>query len=132
MLFTILERPDHAWRTAWFPKRTGTVETGMRSRDLGLLAIWVMVTGAIWFGGCGGSSPPVISVSVTSAALLVDASGNTALTALVKGGTSNLGVTWTLSGSDCAGNSCGTLSGATATTVTYTAPKTLRVNLTVT
>ena len=104
----------------------------MRSRDLELLTLWVMVTGTIWFGGCGGSSPPVISVSVTSAALLVDASGNTALTALVKGGTSNLGVTWTLSGSDCAGNSCGTLSGATATTVTYTAPKTLSVNLTVT
>ncbi len=40
------------------------------------------------------------------------------------------GVTWTLTGSGCAGTGCGTLSNVTTTSVTYTAPTGLTTGIT--
>ncbi len=59
-------------------------------------------------------SPSVISVQVPSHSV--------SFAAAVQFDPSNSGVTWALSGSDCAGATCGTLSTATQTSVTYTAP----------
>ena len=42
---------------------------------------------------------------------------------------SNKGVTWSVSGSGCSSNACGTLSAVTSTTVKYTAPTTAAVYL---
>lgn len=68
----------------------------------------------------GGSAP--ISVSVTPSSASVQSSQSLAFTASLQDDSQNKGVTWSLAGSSCSGATCGTLSNATATSVTYTAP----------
>jgi hypothetical protein len=65
--------------------------------------------------GCGGGSTPV-AVSLTSSAPQgLDQGQSTTITATIANDSTNSGVKWALTGP-------GTLSGATATSVTYTAP----------
>jgi len=75
-----------------------------------------------------GSPQPMpqaqISVAVTPPTFGLTLSQSVTLTATVANDSSNLGVTWSVSGSSCSGSACGTLSAATATTVKYTAPTT--------
>jgi hypothetical protein len=65
-----------------------------------------------------------ISVAVTPPAFGLTLSQSVTLTATVANDSSNQGVTWSVSGSSCSGNACGTLSAATSTSVKYTAPTT--------
>ena len=65
-----------------------------------------------------------ISVAITPASYGVTITQSVTLTATVTNDSSNSGVTWSVSGSNCSGNTCGTLSGVTSTSVSYTAPLT--------
>jgi hypothetical protein len=68
------------------------------------------------------AAPLPISVSINPTATSVQVSNSTPLTASVLNDPANRGVTWTLSGTGCVAASCGTLTAATTTSVTYTAP----------
>ncbi len=65
-----------------------------------------------------------ISVAITPnpAPVSTHAGAATAFTATVQNDPTGVGVTWSLSGSGCAGLTCGTLTGITPTGVTYTPP----------
>lgn len=81
------------------------------------VAMALVITGP---AGCGSSGYPgggITSLSASSAT--IDAGQSFSATAKLSG---NLTVTWTLTGANCSGASCGTLSAATGTSVTYTAP----------
>ena len=66
---------------------------------------------------------PAISVSVAPPTSSVQAGiGSQNFTATLQNDTQSQGVTWALSGAGCSGNSCGTLTNATAASVTYHAP----------
>jgi len=68
-----------------------------------------------------------VGVTVSPATATVQAAQTQTFTATVLNDSRNLGVTWTLSGTGCAGNACGTLSSASSASgmpVTYTAPAT--------
>jgi hypothetical protein len=74
----------------------------------------------------GGSAavivnPLAVSVSPPAASVQVP-SHSVAFAAAVQFDSTNSGVDWALSGSDCSGATCGTLSNVTLTSVTYTAP----------
>lgn len=66
-----------------------------------------------------------------SLSIAVDSPGNVVpgdtriISALVDHDPMSAGVTWTLSGAGCAGDSCGSLAGATGTSITYRAPATV-------
>ena len=81
---------------------------------------WIMQ--AVAFRVAGGVPPP-ISVSVAPQTASVTSGGpSQGFTATLQNDLQNKGVTWSLSGSGCTGNACGTLSAITATTVSYSAP----------
>ncbi|MFY9531331.1 MAG: Ig domain-containing protein [Candidatus Acidiferrales bacterium] len=84
--------------------------------------------------GCGGGkAKPALTISISpSAAQNVDQGQKLAFTVTVTNDLTNAGVTWSLSGTNCSGNNCGTLSNTTTTATTYTAPKGLTTPLTVT
>jgi hypothetical protein len=65
---------------------------------------------------------PAISVSVNPPSASVQLSQSANFSATLQNDTQSRGVTWTLSGSGCSGNTCGTLTNVTATSVSYTAP----------
>jgi hypothetical protein len=65
-------------------------------------------------------SQVVVAVAPSTAQVPVNATKQ--LTATVSNDQNSAGVTWSLSGPNCAGDTCGKLSGQTATTVTYAAP----------
>jgi hypothetical protein len=75
-----------------------------------------------------GAQPPpqaAISVSVTPATTSLLLTQTQKFTATVANDSQNKGVSWTLSGSGCAANTCGTLSATTSASgvaITYTAP----------
>lgn len=67
------------------------------------------------------------SVSISPASGSVQINGTFPLVATVANDPSNLGVTWTVTGANCSGAACGTISptsSASGATVTYTAPPT--------
>ncbi len=68
---------------------------------------------------------PPISVSVSPGTATVQVSQSSPFTAVLQNDTLNKGVTWSLSGAGCSGSTCGTLSNATTTSVTYAAPATV-------
>jgi hypothetical protein len=94
-----------------------------------VLSSGLVVSGVVtllFLAGCGGSASqpitvPAVTVSVTPAPATVLAENTQSFTATVQN-TSNVGVTWTLSGMGCTGAACGTLSSTTTNPVTYTAP----------
>jgi hypothetical protein len=63
-----------------------------------------------------------ISVAITPAAYGITISQSVTLNATVENDSTGDGVTWSVSGSSCSGNACGTLTAATSTSVKYTAP----------
>jgi hypothetical protein len=73
--------------------------------------------------------PPAISVVVSPGAQSVQfPSGMQPFVATVTNDSQNKGVTWTLSGTNCTGTACGTLSSsasASGVAITYTAPSTI-------
>jgi len=75
------------------------------------------------FKSASAAPPPPITVTVVPATASVGTGAGTQLfTAQLVNDIQNKGVTWSLSGVGCSGSTCGTLSQATATTVTYTGP----------
>jgi hypothetical protein len=72
----------------------------------------------------GAGLPIVVNVSPTSASVPTGY-GTQAFTATVSNDFQSQGVTWALSGSGCSGATCGTLSNATITSVTYNGPANL-------
>jgi hypothetical protein len=65
-----------------------------------------------------------LAIAINPAAPQVPIATTQAFTATVANDQNGAGVTWGLSGLNCAGAACGTLTSATTTTVTYTAPAT--------
>jgi hypothetical protein len=85
------------------------------------------------FKSASGTPPPPISVSVSPIAASVGTgSGVQTFTATVQNDFRNGGVTWSLSGAGCSGNTCGTLSNISPTTVTYGGPTSIPNPATVT
>jgi len=82
-------------------------------------------------GGGGGGSSIVLEVQ-PSIAQTMDEGEQQKFTAFVAPDPNNKGVTWSLSGTGCAGDGCGTLSATTGSPITYTAPSGLAANLVVT
>jgi IPT/TIG domain len=66
-----------------------------------------------------------ISLAVSPASTAVQVGHSQLFTASLQNDTQNKGVSWSLTGSGCSGPACGTLSNASATSVTYTAPLSL-------
>lgn len=93
------------------------------------------ILSVVSFFGCGGgsSAPPAIAVAVSpSSTQTVDQGQSKAFTATVSNDSTNAGVTWSVAGTGCTGNACGTLGSASTTGVTYTAPSPVSANLSVT
>jgi hypothetical protein len=92
---------------------------------------------ATFLSGCnsGSSAPPPPAIFVTlspSTAQKVDQGQSVNLTATLTNDSSNKGVTWSVSGTGCAGAACGTLSNLASAAATYTAPSAVTTNLSVT
>ena len=92
----------------------------------------------ILLSGCSSSGGPAITVQITPATASVDQGQTVAFTANLANDLRNQGVSWSLSGSNCAGitgagsSGCGNLSNVTPNSVTYTAPSGLSGSLSVT
>jgi hypothetical protein len=88
-----------------------------------------------FLSGCGGGQatpPPPVSVSLApSSAQTVDPSRSVSFTSTVGNDMANKGVSWSVSGTGCAGSACGTLSNQTTSSVTYTAPGAVTTNISV-
>ncbi|HYY73009.1 MAG TPA: IPT/TIG domain-containing protein [Candidatus Bathyarchaeia archaeon] len=69
-----------------------------------------------------GAGLPVIVTVSPSTASVPTGYGTQAFTATLQNDFQGLGVSWSLSGTGCSGVVCGTLSNATTTSVTYSAP----------
>lgn len=80
---------------------------------------WASLLLVAGLAACSGNKK-VVTVSVSPQAAVVFLGGSQQFTATVEG-TSNTNVTWSVSGSGCSGNACGTISS----TGLYTAPTTL-------
>jgi hypothetical protein len=79
----------------------------------------------VLFAGCHKGSATAISVTLDpNTTQQLDSGHSLNFTAAMGGDTTNKGVSWklTLNGNTCTGTGCGTLSNATNTSVTYTAP----------
>ena len=66
--------------------------------------------------------PALITVSVSPSVFGLTVSQQVHLTASVQNDSSSSGVTWSVSGANCSGSACGTLSAPTSSSVNYTAP----------
>jgi Putative Ig domain len=105
----------------------------MRELEKAILLIAVYLLGMFPTGcGSGQSSPPPISVSISPLSVQsLDQAQSVTLTASVVNDATNKGVTWSVSGTGCSGSTCGTISGVTAGSATYTAPATVNSDLSV-
>ena len=82
--------------------------------------------------GCGSGQPAPLPVSVSISPLSVqsiDQGQSASFAASVANDVANKGVSWAVSGTNCAGTMCGTLSSQTTIGVTYTAPTAVSANL---
>ncbi|MGH9685569.1 MAG: putative Ig domain-containing protein [Candidatus Acidiferrales bacterium] len=97
-------------------------------RRLGLVAgFGLACLGVALLSGChGGGSANAITIEIippaTGVSVDVGASAPLNFTAALGDDTTNAGVTWKLTGSDCSGNGCGTLSNPQALSVSYLPP----------
>ena len=107
---------------------------GSENRWSFFAALLVVVFLVLVIAGCGGSSggTTIVLEVKPSTTQTMDEGGTQDFTAFVAPDPKNKGVTWSLSGTGCAGDGCGKLSATTGSPVTYTAPSGLAANLTVT
>ncbi len=89
-------------------------------RYLVLPGVAALITAGL--AGCGGSAAVAVTI-VKPATTTVDPGDSINLTANIAHDSS--GVSWSMTGTGCSGSACGSLSGNTATSVTYTAPATV-------
>jgi len=87
---------------------------------------------ALALTSCGGGGTPITIEIQPSGAQSVDEGGTLNYTATLGNDTKNEGVTWTLSGSSCAGTGCGTLANSTNLSVTYQAPPSISSSISAT
>jgi hypothetical protein len=91
---------------------------------IGATDYWVALLAA--FRAATAAPLPSVAVRVSPATASVPTGGSSqAFSAVVQNDSSNQGVTWSLTGVGCTATSCGTLSNATSTSVTYSSPSTL-------
>ena len=98
--------------------------SAVASASLATSVAWGATLAAFKPASTAGVLPPPIVVTVSPATATAGPNGTLQFTGTVQNDASNLGVSWSLSGSGCVGTACGTLSSATPTSVTYTAPAT--------
>jgi len=85
------------------------------------------------FKSANGIPPQPISVSILPVSASVPVTfGTQVFTAQLTNDVQNKGVTWSISGAGCSGNTCGTLTNATSTSVTYNGPSAIPNPATVT
>jgi hypothetical protein len=97
-----------------------------------LFAILGLMCGCGGGGGGGTPTPPTISVSLAPAGQTTIDQGQTVnFTATVANDSGSKGVTWSVSGTGCTGDACGTLTNTTTTAATYNAPASVSSDLTV-
>jgi len=78
------------------------------------------------------AAAPSISVSISPATSAVQVGTTSSFLASLQNDALNKGVTWSLSGAGCSGVTCGTLTNASTTSVTYAAPSAVPAPATVT
>jgi hypothetical protein len=100
--------------------------------SLGYSAAWGAALAAFRPANSAGVLPASISVAVAPVAPTIAANASQQFTATVQNDASNLGVSWTLSGSGCVSAACGTLSSPATFSVIYTAPPVPPVPATIT
>lgn len=118
---------DCLWLGAGNNVMDGNRANRAASLALALLAVFCLA----FISGCGGGGT-AITLEVTPTIVSLDEGQSLLFVATLGNDTQNLGVTWTLTGTGCAGNGCGTLSNVTTTSVTYTAPAGLTTGLSTT
>ncbi|MFY9804360.1 MAG: Ig domain-containing protein [Candidatus Acidiferrales bacterium] len=101
-----------------------------KSLAVSLPIILVAIFCALFVSGCGGGGSS-ITLEVTPKTATLDEGQSLLFIATLGNDTNNQGVTWTLTGSGCAGSGCGTLSNITTTSVLYTAPTGLTTGISV-
>jgi hypothetical protein len=114
-------------------RKNGRAEGRVRGSGLRSLACFLVAFLCVtMIAGCGGGNGS-ITLAITPKTASMDQGQSLLFVATLGNDTKNLGVTWQpLTGSGCAGTSCGTLTNITATGVTYTAPAGLTTGITVT
>ena len=115
------------------PRNRENVTVGARWNRLAPLAcVLIGFLSLTFISGCGGGNGS-ITLAITPKTSTMDQGQSLLFVATLGNDTRNLGVTWQpLTGSGCAGTSCGTLTNITATSVTYTAPSGLTTGISVT
>lgn len=105
---------------------------GARWNRLASLACALIAFLSLTFiSSCGGGNGS-ITLAITPKTSTMDQGESLLFEATLGNDTRNLGVTWQpLTGSGCAGTSCGTLTNITSTSVTYTAPSGLTTGISV-
>ncbi len=113
-------------------RKTGNTAGGARWNRLGSLGCaLIALLGVTFIAGCGGGGS-TITLAITPKTSTMDQGQSLLFVATLGNDTRNLGVTWQpLTGSGCAGSSCGMLSNMTSTSVTYTAPAGLTTGISV-
>ena len=114
-------------------RKNGSANGGLRWSGLLSLACGLVAFLCVtMISSCGGGNGS-ITLAITPKTASMDQGQSLLFVATLGNDTRNLGVTWQpLTGSGCAGTSCGTLTNVTATGVTYTAPAGLTTGITVT
>ncbi|MGC2294804.1 MAG: putative Ig domain-containing protein, partial [Candidatus Acidiferrales bacterium] len=113
----------------WFTAARN-VNGGRTHRVASLLLALLAVCSLAFISGCGGGGT-AITLEVTPSTASLDEGQPLLFIATLGNDTQNLGVTWTLTGSGCAGSGCGVLSNVTTTSVIYTAPTGLTTGISV-
>src|SRR5580704_3513447 len=111
--------------------RESTTGGARRNRVASLVCALIAFLSLIVISSCGGGNA-AITLAITPKTSTMDQGESLLFEATLGNDTRNLGVTWQpLTGSGCAGTSCGTLTNVTATSVTYTAPSGLTTGISV-
>jgi hypothetical protein len=112
-------------------KRENETARARWNRPTALACALIGVLSVMFISGCGGGNGS-ITLAITPKTSTMDQGQSLLFVATLGNDTRNLGVTWQpLTGSGCAGTSCGTLTNITATSVTYTAPSGLTTGISV-
>src|SRR5271169_3282267 len=116
----------------WALRRSENANGRARWSRLRLLACALIAfLGVTFISSCGGGNG-TLTLAITPKTSTMDQGQPLLFVATLGNDTRNLGVTWQpLTGSGCAGTSCGTLTNVTPTSVTYTAPSGLTTGISV-
>src|SRR5271168_4073075 len=117
---------------SWALRRSENANGSARWSRLRLLACALIAfLGVTFISSCGGGNS-TLTLAVTPKTSSMDQGESLLFEATLGNDTRNLGVTWQpLTGTGCAGTSCGTLTNINSTSVTYTAPSGLTTGITV-